>query len=69
MIGLWLFFYNTWFEKIKAGIGPVMKNPYDRFFTIEHAAIMIIAWILVHMGRTSVKKAGTDHAKHKKMLL
>jgi hypothetical protein len=46
-----------------------MKNPSDRFFTVEHALIMIIAWILVHVGRSSVKRAVTDTSKHKKMLV
>ena len=30
--------------------------------------MMLIAWILVHIGRSSVKKATTDAAKHKRML-
>jgi hypothetical protein len=30
---------------------------------------MIIAWILVHIGRASVKRADTDAAKHKRMLI
>ena len=68
LLGLSLFFSNAWFDKVKAGMGAVMKNSYDRFFTVEHAGIMIIAWILVHVGRTSVKKASTDASKHKKML-
>ncbi len=69
LLGIILVFSNGWFEKIKAGIGPLMKNPADRFVIIEHGLIMIIAWILVHVGRTAVKKAPTDAAKHKKMLL
>lgn len=70
LIGLILFFTNGWLDKIKAsGMGAIMKNGYDRFFTVEHALIMIIAWILVHVGRASVKKAATDRAKHKKMLV
>ena len=36
---------------------------------MEHASMMILAWILVHVGRVAVKKAGSDAAKHKKMLL
>ena len=50
-------------------MGPVMKNGHDRFFTVEHSLMMILAWILVHVGRTSVKRASTDAAKHRKMLL
>lgn len=69
LLGLALYFSNSWFDKLKSGGAAVMKNSYDRFFTIEHASLMILAWILVHVGRTSVKKASTDAAKHKKMLL
>ena len=69
LLGLVLFFANSWFDKMKTDMGAVMKSGYDRFFTVEHAGVMIIAWILVHAGRTSVKNAGTDHAKHKKMLI
>ncbi len=69
LVGLILFFTNSWFDKVKSGMGAVMKNSYDRFFTVEHAGMMILAWILVHIGRASVKKAPTSSAKHKKMLI
>ena len=69
LLGLALYFSNAWFDKMRSGMGAVMKNSYDRFFTVEHAGMMIVAWILVHVGRTAVKKAVTDSAKHKKMLL
>ncbi|MEO6490153.1 MAG: hypothetical protein ABIO04_09460 [Ferruginibacter sp.] len=69
LLGLVLFFMNNWFDKVKSDMGSVMKNPTDRFFTVEHALIMIIAWILVHVGRSSVKRAVTNTSKHKKMLV
>jgi hypothetical protein len=69
LLGLILYFSNAWFDKMKSGMGEVMKNPNDRFFTVEHGMMMILAWIMVHVGRTSVKKAPTDAAKHKKMLI
>lgn len=50
-------------------MGNVMKNPTQRFFTVEHAGIMLVAWILVHAGRVAVKKASSDNAKHKKALI
>jgi membrane protein DedA with SNARE-associated domain len=68
LLGIILYFANGWFERLK-DLGNNMKDPYTRFFTMEHMSMMIIAWILVHIGRASVKKAGTDSAKHKKMLL
>ncbi len=70
LIGLVLFFGGDWFRLIKtSGMGEVMKNPIYRFFTVEHGSMMILAWILVHVGRTTVKRSVTDKAKHRKALL
>ena len=68
LIGLILYFSGVWFDRLKH-IGESMKDPMVRFFTMEHGVIMIIAWILVHAGRISVKKAPTPQAKYKKTLL
>jgi hypothetical protein len=68
LIGLILYFTSGWFESLK-NMGESMKDPMLRFFTIEHSILMIIAWILVHAGRVSVKKALTDGAKFKKTLV
>ena len=57
LLGLILYFSGVWFEKLKSGMGDVMKNAYDRFFTVEHAGMMLLAWILVHIGRSAVKRA------------
>ncbi len=70
LIGLILFFTQGWFEKIKSvGMGELMKDPTNRFFTVEHAGMMILAWILVHVGRTNIKRTTTDKAKHRKSLI
>ncbi|HCY89650.1 MAG TPA: hypothetical protein DHV17_05265 [Chitinophagaceae bacterium] len=70
LLGLILYFSGIWFEKMKGGgMAEVMKNKYDRFFTVEHLSMMLIAWILVHVGRSAVKRASTDSAKHSKMLV
>lgn len=68
LLGLLLYYGNGWFDKLK-DLGNNMKNPYNRFFTMEHLSVMLLAWILVHVGRASVKRAKTDAAKHKKMLI
>jgi hypothetical protein len=68
LVGLILYFNNGWFARLK-DLGNNMKDPYTRFFTMEHLTMMLIAWVLVHVGRATVKKAGTDAAKHKKMLI
>jgi hypothetical protein len=65
LLGLALFFGRGWFDSLKnVGLG----NHEPRFFTMEHGLMMIIAWILVHIGRVKVKKAATDAAKFKKGL-
>jgi fucose permease len=46
-----------------------MKDANNRFFTMEHALMMVIAWILVHVGRVAVKKSVTPAGKHKKALI
>ena len=68
LIGLALYINNGWFDRLK-DMGNNMKDPYLRFFTIEHLTLMLVAWVLVHIGRATVKRAGTDAAKHKKMLI
>lgn len=68
LLGLILYFANSWFDRLKH-LGDNMKDANNRFFTMEHALLMIIAWILVHVGRVSVKRAITAAAKHKRSLL
>ena len=67
LMGIILLYSNGWLAKMKS-MGEVMKNSYDRFFIVEHGLIMIVAWILVHVGRTAVKKSAPEN-KHKKTLL
>lgn len=69
LMGLILYFTGMWFDRVKEGMAEVMKNPGERFFAVEHALMMIIAWMLVHVGRTMVKKADTDVQKHKRTLI
>jgi uncharacterized membrane-anchored protein len=68
VLGLILYFTNSWFDRLK-DMGNTMKDPVSRFFAVEHMSMMIIAWLLVHIGYSSVKKADTDAKKHKKMLI
>jgi phosphoglycerol transferase MdoB-like AlkP superfamily enzyme len=69
LLGLILYFTGMWFEKVKSGMGAVMKDSTERFFAVEHALMMIIAWLLVHVGRSMVKRGSTDAQKHKRTLI
>jgi hypothetical protein len=68
LIGLGLYFMGGWYQKLEH-LGQNMQDSYNRFFTMEHGFTMIIAWILVHIGRSVVKKAGTPQSKFKKGLI
>ncbi len=69
LLGLILYFTGMWFEKVKSNMGAVMKDPAERYFAVEHALMMIIAWLLVHIGRSMVKRADTDAQKQKRTLI
>ena len=68
LLGLALYFLGAWGLKNiqNMGMGAVMKDSYARFFAIEHIMMMLIAVILIHIGRSKSKKAIDDMAKHKK---
>ena len=69
VFGLILYFGNGWFSMLTNNAKEVMHNSISRFFTVEHSLMMIIAWVLVHIGRAAVKKASTDELKFKRMLV
>jgi len=65
LLGLILLFGNSWMSRMS----NLKTDVSVRFFVMEHGFMMILAWILVHVGRVAVKKASTDAAKHKRMLI
>jgi uncharacterized membrane protein len=46
-----------------------MSTPALRYFAVEHFLMMLIAIVLITLGRTRAKKAVTDLAKHKLILI
>ena len=51
------------------GMSAAMKDPYARFFAIEHLTGMLIAIILLHIGKAQGKKAINDRSKHRRTLV
>jgi hypothetical protein len=47
------------------GMKTVMSTAPLRFFAVEHAFTMILAILLIHLGRAKMKKANNDTSKHK----
>ena len=62
----WLFGrYGVFVTDLPAGT-KVMKDTFYRFFWIEHPSIMIIAIVLITLGRGMAKKSVPDPVKYKK---
>jgi uncharacterized membrane protein len=51
------------------GMSAAMKDSYTRFFAIEHITGMLIAIILIHIGKTQARKAISDKAKHRRTVI
>lgn len=62
VLGFILYFARGWYTQLGN-----MSDKIIRFFAVEHMAGMLIAIILVTIGRVSSKKAGTDKARHKRI--
>lgn len=71
LIGIYLWFVGPWgYKQIEAsGMTAVMKDPSTRFFAIEHMAGMLIAIILIHIGKAQGRKKISDKAKHRRTLI
>jgi len=69
LVGLILYFNGGWFEMLKSNTKVVMGNTIPRFFAVEHVVMMIIAWLIVHVGRSMVKRSDFDAVKHKRSLI
>ncbi|KIC93394.1 hypothetical protein [Flavihumibacter solisilvae] len=68
LIGLYQWFAGPLgLKNIQAlGFGEVMKNASFRFFAVEHFVGMLIAIILITIGRAAGKPATAGVAQHKK---
>jgi len=66
LTGLVLYFFLSPVTKLAmSDFGAAMKDADLRFYAVEHFAMMLIAVVLVHIGRAKSKKAKTDSAKFK----
>lgn len=63
LIGLVLYFMSP---KVNLGdMGAAMKDSVTRYWTVEHALMMIIAIIIITIGHSKSKKATSGANKHK----
>jgi hypothetical protein len=71
LIGIYLWYAGDWGYKLikNNGMSVVMKDANLRFFAIEHLAGMLIAIILIHLGKAQGRKAISDKAKHRRTMI
>jgi hypothetical protein len=72
LIGLALWYFGPkGYQLIQnaGGMSAVMKDPVTRFFAVEHITAMLIALILIHIGKAQAKKSISDSAKHRRTVI
>jgi len=68
LIGLILLLFGT-YGILSSGLPEgviLMKNTFYRFYWVEHPSGMVVATILITLGRAMVKKQITDPLKYKR---
>ena len=66
LVGLILYFFASPITKTAfADFGAAMKNADLRFYAVEHILMMLIALVLVHIGRMKIKRINADWKKHR----
>lgn len=64
LIGLAMYFMKGWHERIGTAFAN-MGDTLVRFFAVEHIFGMLVAAVLIQMGRTKSKKATETSEKHR----
>ena len=63
------FFLSPYIKTAFSDFGAAMKNANLRFYAVEHLSLMLIAIVLVHVGRAKSKRAKTDRNKFKTAII
>src|ERR1700679_2440541 len=68
LVGLYLWFFGPWgiANIANLGFGEVMKDRVMRYYAVEHTTGMLIAIVLITIGRGVAKKRIPDAAKYKR---
>ena len=69
LIGLALYMGRGWITIMMDDPGTAMKESGIRFWAVEHIFGMLVAIALITIGRIVCKKAATDEAKFKKVMI
>ena len=70
LLGVLLFVFGPpWFSQFLSGPGAAMSNRMIRYWSIEHGFGMIVAIILIHVGRVLIRKKTDGFAKNRVALM
>ena|SRR5438270_10446128 len=72
LVGAYLWYVGPKGYKLYQAAGSmaaVMKQPVTRFFVVEHMVGMLIAIILIHIGKAQGRKPIGDRAKHRRSMI
>jgi len=66
LVGIILYAFVSPVTKVAfSDFGAAMKNSALRFYAVEHILLMVIALVLVHIGRSKSKKTIAPWKKHR----
>jgi hypothetical protein len=66
LVGLIQYFFTSAYTRAAfADMGAAMKDANLRYFAVEHITTMMIAVVLIQLGRTLSKRRTGDTAKHR----
>src|SRR6266850_3414352 len=66
VVGLILYVFLSPITRLGVrNLAAAMSIPAARFFTVEHAAGMLVAIALIHVGRVKIRKASDPARKHR----
>ncbi len=70
LIGLLLYFvWSPVTKNARENMSAAMHNPELRFFAVEHAASMLIAVALVHIGKILANKSKAPRSQHGRAMI
>ena len=72
LIGIVLWFLSDrWgYKTIQArGMSEVMSDATARFYVVEHLVGMLVAIVLLHIGKAQARKPISDKAKHRRTVI
>lgn len=69
VIGFVLYFISPTVESALSNFGAAMKDPVLRFFAVEHLTLMLVAAVIITVGRVLSKKATDPVLKHRRVAI